>query len=251
MEHKESTVIVYHTTEYGRFKMINGNRQLNEPKIKRIIEEITNGNDMLRYYPIQVREKKDRLEILDGQHRFYICKKLKVPVFYIMLKEDKSLPEIAKLNSNVSKWNNADYINCFVQHGDENYVILQEFHEKYGMANSVCLRLLVNGDPGVEGASTSLSDDFRNGLFKVKFLEKATEIAENCKKFEQFPNWRSRAFVIAIYRIMQAGIVTVDEVVKAYHKRPEYLTEQANYKAYVNIIEQMMNVGRQKRLVII
>ena len=40
-------------------------------------------------------------------------------------------------------------------------------------------------------------------------------------------------------------------ILAAYKKRPEMLTEQANYKAYVNTLEQILNVGKQKRIVII
>lgn len=76
MTHTEATVKIYHTSQYSLFKMINGNRQLNEPKIKKIIAEIQSGNDMLKYYPVQVKENNGRLDILDGQHRFYICKKV-------------------------------------------------------------------------------------------------------------------------------------------------------------------------------
>ena len=79
LQHYTSTISVFQTTEYKNFTMINGNRALNQNKIKRIIAEILGGNDMLQYYPIQVRVVDDKLSILDGQHRFFICKKLKKP----------------------------------------------------------------------------------------------------------------------------------------------------------------------------
>jgi hypothetical protein len=81
MTHTEASLQIFFTNEYSRFRMINGNRQLNEAKINRIIKEISNGNDMRKYYPIQVKENGDRLDILDGQHRFYIARHFKSPVF--------------------------------------------------------------------------------------------------------------------------------------------------------------------------
>ena len=39
--------------------------------------------------------------------------------------------------------------------------------------------------------------------------------------------------MIAIYRIKKAGLVTIEDLVSAYKKRPEMLAQQANYKAYV------------------
>lgn len=251
MNHTNSTVQVYFTDEYARFKMINGNRMLNEPKIKRIIKEIKDGNDMLRYYPIQVQENKDRLDILDGQHRFFICKKLKLPVFYILVKEQKTMPDIAKINSNVSKWKTEDYINCYVQHENTYYKLLKKFMEDFGMPLSISLLLLSDGHPGVEGTAQGMTEKFQNGTFQVNHMDKAVELAEDCKLFYRFPHWRSRGFVIAIYRIKKAGLITVNELYNAFTKRPEMLTQQANYKSYINTLEQIMNVGKQKRIVII
>lgn len=251
MQHLESSVVIYSTTEYARFNMINGNRQLNEKKIDRIIAEIQGGNDMLRYYPIQVRENKSRLDILDGQHRMYICKKLRRPVYYILVTENKSMPDIAKINSNVEKWSKEDYINCYVQHGNKHYEQLRDFLDTYHFSLSVALMLLKTGAPGAEGHYPGLVDEFRNGQFTIEHLSTAEDLAKQCQRFNAFANWKSRAFVIAIYRIMKADLISIEEVLAAYKKRPEMLTEQANYKAYINTLEQIVNVGKQKRIVIV
>lgn len=251
MQHKPSSYQIYFSIEYARFKMINGNRQLNDSKIKKIIKEINEGNDMLRYYPIQVRENKDRLDILDGQHRFYICKKLKRPVYYILVEEDKSMPDIAKINSNVEKWKSVDFINCYVAHNNKHYEILQAFLDEYHFSTSVALVLLQTGQPGAEGAYPNITEDFRNGKFEANYKKEAFQLAEDCKLFCNFPNWRSRAFVIAIYRIKKAGLIDLKEVYSEYQKRPDMLTQQGNYKSYINTLEQIVNVRKQKRIVIV
>ena len=102
MKHVPSSIIINFSTDYSKFRMINGNRMLNNSKINRIIEQIKSGNNMLRYYPIQVQENGDRLDILDGQHRFYICRKLQCPVHYILVNEQKSLP--TSLNGTGAKY---------------------------------------------------------------------------------------------------------------------------------------------------
>ena len=251
MQHTEASIKIHFTNDYARFNMINGNRQLNEGKIKRIIKEIEDGNDMLRYYPIQVKENKERLDILDGQHRFWICRNLRRPVFYILITEEKSMTDIAKVNSNVEKWKSADFINCYVQLGNKNYELIRDFLETYGISLSVVLIMLSKGSPGVEGSHPEIGEDFKNGNFVVKYYDEAVKLAELCKQFESFANWRSRAFVIAIYRVVKAGLVPLKDVHDAWKKRPEMLTEQANYKSYVSILEQILNVGKQKRIVII
>lgn len=250
--HKESSIKVYDTRDYSIFKMINGNRSINDHKVKKIIKEIDAGNDMLQYYPIQVREHEDRLNILDGQHRFYISKILKRPVYYILVMEEKSMPDIAKVNSNVEKWKASDFINCYVQHGNEHYKIFQRFLEEYRISLTVSLQMLNLGNPGKDsGSHGELTEAFRNGTFEVKHLEQARTLAEECRSFAPFPHCNSRSFVIAIYRIKKAGLVTLDELRTACNKRPELLTEQASFKAYINTLEQVLNVGKQKRIVII
>ncbi|HEV7621473.1 MAG TPA: hypothetical protein VGO09_07065, partial [Flavisolibacter sp.] len=166
-QYKPSGVLVYETSDYSCFNFLNGNRALNERKINKIINEVSNGNDMLRYYPIQVKQNNDRLDILDGQHRFFICKKLKRPVYFILVTEEKSLPDIAKINSNVEKWKGFDFINCYVQHGNENYKTLQKFLDEYKISLTVSLQMLNLGNPGLDsGSHGSLTNAFRNGTFE-------------------------------------------------------------------------------------
>ena len=251
MTHTESTLVVNFSSEYARFRMINGNRQLNEGKINRIIREINEGNDMLRYYPIQVKENDDRLDIIDGQHRFYICKKLKRPVHYILIQETKSLPQIAKINSNVEKWKTGDFINCFVANGNQNYITIQRIMDAYKVSLTVLLILLYKGQPGAEGSYPEINIDFRTGDYVVNFENETIELLEQCRRYSDFAFWKGRAFIIAIYRIREAKLVTLDDLYSAYKKRPEMLTPQANYKAYVTNLEQILNVGKQKRIVIL
>ncbi len=250
MQHSISQVQVFCTNEYGRFKIINGNRQLNEKKIKRIILDIESGIDVLQYYPITVKEVKDRLEIIDGQHRFYISKKLKRQIHYILMEEDRSLPDIAKINSNTEKWKTADFINCYIQQGNENYKMLQEFMDKYGFNSTVSIKLLQAGNPGTESGLFNYGHDFQRGLFKVQYPEVAYQTAEKCKSFEPFLHWRDRNFIIAIFRIDAAGKVTIEDLLSRYKKNPDKLQRQPGFKEYIFQLESIYNIGKQNRVVI-
>jgi len=242
--------MVFQSMEYSLFKMITGNRQLNETKIKKIIKDINAGIDVLKYYPIQVIEKNKRLEILDGQHRFYICKKLKRPVFYIVMKEEKKLSDIAKINSNVEKWKVKDYINCYVQQGIDDYRILQDFMEKYKISGSTSMKLLYTGTPGNEGVDSKTTEKFQRGEFRAKHVNTAIEIAEACKTFSSFEFHRERGFVIAIYRIIRANKIKIEELHERFLRNPTALTRHASFKDYIYNLEQIFNMGKQKRVVV-
>jgi hypothetical protein len=249
--HQPSSVIVYSSTQYSRFMMINGNRSINVRKVNKIIKEIEGGNDMLQYYPIQVKERNERLEILDGQHRFYIDKKLKRPVYYILIEEDKSMPEIAMVNSNVEKWKSTDFLNCYIQQGNLNYKELEAFVKEYGLSIGLSLKLLYYGNPRVEGTDDTLSKLFQQGGFEVKHAAAAYTFAEECKQFNFFKNWSDRGFLIAIYRIKQAGLIPLEDVLATVKKRQEMLTPQKSYKEYIWNLEQIVNAGKQKRITLI
>lgn len=252
MIHIKSSIHVYFTNDYARFRMITGNRQLNERKINNIISDIAEGNDMRRYYPIQVKENGDRLDILDGQHRFYICKHLRSPVYYILVTEEKSMPDIAKINSNVDKWSNEDFINCYVQHDNKHYITLRRFLDTYGLSVGLSLKMLSIGRPDGGGSKEreNKRDDFHHGLFAVKFLDYAMELAEDCKRFSAFDLWRDRNFFAAIHKIKQSGLIPLSDVLEAFLKRPELLTRQISPKDYIYTLEQIVNVGKQKRILI-
>jgi len=249
--HLVSTITVFQTDNYKIFEFIKGNRPLNEQKIKRIIKEIETGNDMLKYYPIQVKVENDSLVILDGQHRFFICKKLKRPVYYILVTEDKSMVDIAGVNSNVEKWTSENFVNCYVNQGNEHYIKLKDFLDIYKINVGTCLRLLETGTPGVEGSNATLYEKFQKGRFEVSKWDEAVLIADNCQLFSAFPYWKDRSFVVAIYRIMKAGKIAVSDVVDAYKKYPEMLVKNLSYKNYVYNLEQIVNNKKHNRIAII
>jgi len=231
--------------------MISGNRGLNDSKIKKIIKEIEGGNDMLRYYPIQVKAIGNRLEILDGQHRYFICTKLQRPVYYLIVSEQKTMPDIARVNSNVEKWTQQNFINCHVNHNNKNYIILQSFIDAYKINVGTSLNLLANGHPGVEGHNGTLKNLFETGEFEVKFYDEAISIASDCKRFESFHGWRDRSFVIAIHRIRKAGKISIADLAEQFNKYPDILQKQHSQKDYIYNLEQIVNHKKQNRIVII
>ncbi len=250
IKHTVSGISVFQTDDYSQFKMIAGNRGINTNKVSRIIKQIEAGNDMLRYYPIQVRVNGQKMEILDGQHRFFICKKLKRPVHYIIVTDQKSMVDIAKVNSNVETWKPVDYLNLYINQGNEHYVKLQKFVKDYGMKIGLAVKLLHGGSVNSKGSFGKSNEIFQNGIFEVLKQAEANKLIKACQLFKVFPKWNSEAFVQAIEKVIAADLISVQDLAAAVNKRPEMLTEQANYKQYIFNLEQIANVGKQKRIVI-
>lgn len=246
MNHTTSAIAVFRTTEYSRFKNVNGNRPLNKQKIKKIIKEIESGNDILDHVPVLVGVKDEKLLVYDGQHRIEIARQLKRPVHYI-IRPEMSLHDVAKVNSNVEKWKSADFINCYITAGNQNYRKIESFMSTYGMPLSLTLVLLANGVIKSDSGKETLIESFQRGEFEVKKWKQAVEVAETCKKFETFHEWNSRAFGVAICRLLESDMCDFEELVDKFSKDPKALEKQHTYKQYLVNLEQIYNKGNHKR----
>ncbi len=113
------------------------------------------------------------------------------------------------------------------------------------------MNLLTLGTPGsVTGGQRELMDKFEHGTFEVLKHNEAIAIAELAQSFNFFSNWRSRDFVIAIYRIWMAEKISFNEVVAAVKNNSNMLTQQANFKEYIFKIEQIVNIGKRNRIIL-
>lgn len=248
MNHTPSKIKVFKTEDYSLFQNVDGNRPLNKKKIARIVAEIQSGNDILDEVPVLVKEAKSKLHVLDGQHRVQIAKELSRPVHYIIHKEDMSLYKVAKVNSNVEKWSDADFIRCYEKAGNTNYKRIREFHEQYGIAVGLCLTMLASGSVSDGGSSQEKHrQDFETGLFEVKKMKEARMLAELCKNFEAFKAWNTRPFIIAINKLVIADLCNFDVLIKKFSEDPGQLPNQSNWKAYLTSLEAIYNKGNSKR----
>jgi hypothetical protein len=247
MKHKESSVKVYCTTDYSIFKKMDGNRGLNKRKIERIIKEISSGNDILDEVPILVAEN---MEVRDGQHRLAIAQSLKRPVHYIIHKKKMSMYQVARVNTNVEKWKPADFINCYIKAGNDNYKLIKKFIDTYGIAVGSALVMLKKGTfnhTGGMDATSKLNTEFETGVFEVKSYRQACQLAEICKSFSEFPAWNSRSFIIAISRIVQKNQCDFSVLIKKFKAYPKRLLQQPNYKGYLANLEEVYNIDNSKR----
>ncbi len=249
IKHTPSTVAVFQTDNFKAFSMINGNRALNLKKIDRIIKEIQGGNDLLKYCPVLVRVNCDKMEIIDGQHRYFVAKKLKRQVHYIIVSEEKKLVDIARLNSNTENWKGQDYINCYINTGNQNYIRLQEFIDKYKINVGSSITMLTTGHIA-SGGRSELLVKFQEGTFEVKSWPQAVKLAETAKSFSVFKYWNTRNFIAAVKKIIDAGMVPIEDVVEAVNKNPDMLTQKTSPKEYLFCLEQIVNKNKHKRIVI-
>lgn len=250
MKHEESAIKVYYTRHYEWFRFITGNRHLDIPKVKRIIRDIADGLDVLRYCPIMVIENGEFLEVDDGQNRLEVCKRINSPVWYI-LAEDLSIDDIIKINSNTEKWKTSDHIISNIDRENKNYIILRNFMKETSFPLSASQRLLSRGMIEADsGQSKGDSLKFKRGNFVVAEQDKAEKFAQAVKLFKDFPYHTGRQFLLAVEMVIKNKKCDYYELVEKYKSNPGVLQKQESVKAYLTNLETIYNHRMRDRRVI-
>ncbi len=241
--HAEANVKIYFTRDYSRFKAISGNRLLNENKLKRMMSDIQSGLDMLRFCPIIV--DKD-MNVIDGQHRLWVSKKLKSNVWYVIM-DKLTLHEIARINSNQERWKAKDFIHCYSSNGLKDYDVLNEFLEKYNWPLSIAVSVMSTGKTHDGGAGGKPKEKFERGEFKAKHIAEANKLAEAVNLFSAFPSHKTRPFIDAICKIIEAKKCDFNTLVEKFKSSVDMLTTSNNVKGYLTELEAIYNKGSHKR----
>lgn len=248
MKHSESSVKVYQTKDYSIFQRIPGNRDMNKLKIKKMVRDIKHGLNFLPDFPILVSPGEYKMHVIDGQHRLEAASQTNQNVYYIIRIKEIEVDHIARINSLQEGWKPIDFINCFIEKGNNNYEKLHEFISTYKLPISVSILLLSSGITGNDsGLQTEIKENFRKGNFEVKHWKQAVEIIEECQRFSVFPGWNTRPFIVAISKILAADLCDFDELVSKVNDNPKDLQKQSNYKQYLKDLESIYNKGYHKR----
>ena len=161
------------TLDYDKFCLLELNRDLNRNhinKLKKSIEE----NGYLTGNPIIVNEK---MEILDGQHRFIALKELGMEIPYGICNVDYAM--MIRLNTTQRSWSANDYINYYSEKDhNPNYIRLRKLMDAFKL-NATTILIMRDGF-----MSGTQSETIRNGAFKLN-IDDELRIREFIKNFEQ------------------------------------------------------------------
>ncbi len=160
----KNTIKVSHN--HSEFKILQGNRQTKKAHINKLISAFRENTEAIQYNPILVNE---RMEIIDGQHRYNALKELDAPIYFIQ-QPGLTIEDAHKLNSLVKTWGPDDYAHAYSENGNKHYTIYLRFRQEYPKIGfNVLIRYLAGF------GSTPTTDMFRNGNFKVKSIRESKE----------------------------------------------------------------------------
>lgn len=235
------------STNYDQFEIILGNRNLNQKKINNIKNDIKKGLNLLPFCPIIVYQDIDKFKIVDGQHRFEVAKQLECNVYYIVAQE-LSLHQIAMMNIRQDKWSTRDFLKCYIKVGIEDYKVLDEIATKYKVQITTSAAFLMNGSLANR---QSVETAFREGLFKVNFLEETTALFELTHSlFNRYVFSADRYLIAAVQTIEKKGLCDFDELKKCINRAQNVMDKRATIKEYMNNIEGVYNFKKKSRRII-
>jgi hypothetical protein len=234
---------VHSTTDYGKFKFIKGNRPINTIHLNRLINSV--ATDGMLFWIMVVNEK---LEIIDGQHRYTICKNGGLPIHYV-IKKGYGISEVHILNQTTKNWSLTQFMDSFADQRKMDYEVYRNFKRQYKFNHNEVLALLTGID---HNPSKNDIEAFKKGDFKVKNLKEATCIADKIHSFAPYyDGYNRRRFIFAIIKLIRK--------VPAYdHKRmlqklsyqSAKLQHQTHVEHYLSILEDIYNYRSRSERVI-
>lgn len=230
--------IINTTYDYAKFKNLKGNRNLNQLHLKRLKESI---KSKLLFTLLIVNE---RMEIIDGQHRFYVLKELGLPIHYVVV-YGYGVKEVQILNANMSNWNKNDYLDGFVKAGMEDYIKFKEFKDYFKDLNfGICIKILsgnLEKKKRVDGVLIS-TKDFNNGNFKINDLQKGYRIANMITDFKSvFPKYADTSFCLTLLSIFEHKNYDHKKMLHKLTLQPSALIQCKTQEQYKIKLEEIFN----------
>lgn len=244
LEHTESNTRIYFTTDYGRFKFLKGNRDINEAKVKKIKQDIESGIDFLKYAPIIVN---DKMEIIDGQHRYAVSMALKTNVYYV-INQTADLEVVPAINSKSTKWRTVDFLNSYVDLKRPVYCALNDFVKIYkGIGIPTAAKMFHTGTVNEHGAMEA----FQEGRLTAEHMEYAHDIATLLSDFQPYTvNAFSRGMFAAMITLNGNGKYNHEFMLKKLQESGRRIENLESTKSIIQDMESIINHKSKHRIII-
>lgn len=236
--------MIYKTTNYDQFKLMKGNRVLNQNHVAKLKKEIRRHN-LLLACPVIVNEK---FQVIDGQHRIEVARQLGVPVYYVQEK-GLTIADVVMLNRSQRKWTIWDYVELYIANGKEDYQVLKDFTLEHGLVISSGVTLLS------KNSTTNLATEkFRSGEFTVDNLEYAETIVsymQDLKPHLRLPGiYTDSAFAAAVKRTdrildQDYGGKSFEVVISAFTGTTDFIDDSGLVYEYMRSFENALKKNKK------
>jgi hypothetical protein len=243
--------VILSTNDYSIFKYIKGNRGLDELNVKRIVDSMTIK------YDFTLVILNEFMEVIDGQHRIEACKRLVLPVNYIII-PGLRLKDVVRYNAVQKSWSKINYANSFADSGNQSYKWLKEFMEVYpdfqiGASLSMLTNSNESNDKGgkkvknAKGKATGKKKSFENGQFQITMADKQKgyEIAAELMKYKPyFKRYNNSVFVKTIIALLKIDKFDNDRMIAQIAKQPTLMLQCSTVGLYKRMLQDLYNYNK-------
>ena len=236
---------IHQTKNYDKFSLLFGNRDIKSSDVNSMVKSMSKVVDLP--IPILVKRTRDnKLEILDGQHRFAAAQRLNKTVFYIITEKNIGLQEMRTVNQAQKGWKLYQFLDSFIAeeitaHNTKGpYHTFKWFKEKYDLPYQVCFDLLSKKPMYTRSTTTA----FKDGKFDIKNLTQAIKDAGFITGLKEYTHLhKSRSFIGALLIAMRDNRFSINHLMNQL-KKPmckRMMTERKSTELYMELINEVYN----------
>lgn len=225
--------VIQESTDYGQFKFLSGNRELNVAHINSIKKSILDNGNFLTNSPIIVN---DNMEIIDGQHRFVAIKELGFAIFYIVSPQ-ASLKESRAMNILAKNWQPVDFAKSYIESGLDVYSKYLKLRDEFQVGH----RTIMVYSNGAEGKS--LPSFFREGRYEIPNFAKTKYWLGHLKSIHNTAVTFSTesAPARALLKVLQNEDYDPERMLSQVQKRPSFLRSYSDTESQLRQLETLYN----------
>jgi len=238
---------VYRTRDHAQFGYFEGNRAVIEAHVRNLMESLSERQIPS---PIIVDEL---YRVADGQNRLEACKRLDLPVYYIIV-SGLTLEDVKRMNSNTKAWSWQENMQSFIDLGVKDYATYKEFYESYELNHTECMQLLIGHTSLREGSKKgkkTMAKTFADGQFVIlqhgKAIRQANMITKVKPYFESFTHGHFVRALVHLFNKKQE-VFSFSKFLKKLAKRTTKLEHHTTRNGYLGNIEAIYNHGSRNKV---
>lgn len=234
------------TTDYSMFKFDPLNRAVKKSKIDKLRPSIARTKGNLQSVLID----KDG-NIIDGQHRFMICKSLGLPVRYEVKETGYTAADIIEINNYGSGWNPTDFAEHYAKTGNVNYQIFMKYRLMYPEIKEGVLCSILENKYTLKDTDTGSMTrrGFQAGNFIVMQEPKAKLFLQKLKEIGTFyKGWNKRSFVYALIHLSNQKEFNWDKFISKLQIRHVSLFDFPKAEDFVKVLTDIYNYRERKKI---
>ncbi len=221
------------TRDYSQFIVSDTNRSVDSRHIRKLMDSMGEYG-WIPAFPMLVHRTGCGMEIIDGQHRFFVAKALGLPVWYV---ECENGYDVARINRPQCPWKLMDYAENFAKRGVESYAEALEFAEKNGMTIGDAAALL--------GGTTSYSnirEAWMSGEYQITDRNHAERVAYLYTSLRGISREAvDRAMRLALIAVARVPGIDYRRLVRNAKALPDRLVKYATRDAALDMLEEVYN----------